>query len=319
MLQCKIISHADYSLAEREKLSATVLPASNVPHVLLATCNRTEAYWGTGDIPTELARHLYRVAAGIESALIGERAIQGQLRKAYLEAQEKYRLPGSLNRLFQSAIHVGKRVRNETHIAAGAVSHSQVTVEMLRQGRMDLHDKVIGIIGVNKLTEDILKFLTAHGTTRFFLSNRHLDKAQEMAARYGGTACTLQQKAEMLRQSAVVISATSSPHILIKAADLADRKEKEMLLFDLAFPRDIEPAAGTLPGVTLYNLEDIERFAQHNRRLRLAEVAKAEAIIAEEIVKLEQWQTKQHSLRTFNANPQTSPIHARQTQIQGRL
>jgi glutamyl-tRNA reductase len=296
MIESKLITRSSYTLEEREQLAEAEGRGmeETVPHILLATCNRTETYWGQGEIPVEMARHLFRVAAGLESALIGERAIQGQLKQAYLEAQAHYKLAPELNRLFQAAIHVGKRVRTETQIAEGAVSHSQVTADMLRQHHIDLKNKIVGIIGVNKLTEDILKYLTARGAVNIYLSNRHVDKAEALAQVYGATAMPLERKRDLLAYCQVVISATSAPHALIHTEDIPARREEDMLLFDLAFPRDIEPEVGRLPGITLYNLEDIERFARHNLSLRQQEVGKAEAIIEEEIEKLMEWQRMKH-------------------------
>jgi glutamyl-tRNA reductase len=290
MIQTILINRANYTLDERERLMKTDGPDDREPQVLLATCNRTETYWGQGEIPADVARHLFRVAAGLESSLIGERAIQGQLKQAYYDAKEHYQLPSALNRLFQSAIHVGKRVRTETQIAAGAVSHGQVTVEMLRHHNIDLKNKVVGIIGVNRLTEDILKYLTARGAVNLYLSNRHLDKAQAIAAQYGAKAMPLDLKHRLLGLCDVLISATSAPHALIHPSDFPEDSERNILMFDLAFPRDIEPAVGEMPGVTLYNLDDIERFARHNLSLRLQEVSHAEAIINDELDKLMKWQ-----------------------------
>lgn len=267
------------------------LPLDNVehstPYVVLSTCNRMEIYWGAGDIPRPLAEHLFRVAAGLESALIGERAIQGQIKQAYATAVERYRLSPSLNRLFQTAIHVGKRVRTETHIAHGAVSHSQVTADILRDSGVDLKNAIVAIIGVNKLTEDILKFLTARGAVNIFLSNRSFDKAQALSEQYGGTALPLERKREILCCSDVVISATSAPHAIIHREDIVNETP---LIFDLAFPRDVDPEVALLPGVKLYNLEDIEAFGRRNIALRKNEIGKAERIIDEELAKLYAWQ-----------------------------
>lgn len=228
------------------------------------------------------------MVAGLESALIGERAIQGQVRQAYAAAIEHYRLSPSLNRLFQTAIHVGKRVRNEAQIATGAVSHSQVTVDILRDHGINLQNAVVAIIGVNKLTEDILKYLKSRGALNVWLSNRNYDKAQKLARQYGGTTLPLDRKRELLYVSDVVISATSAPHTIIRREDMAQGKTKK-LFFDLAFPRDIDPEIALLPGIKLYNLEDIEAFGRRNITLRRNEISKAERIIDEELAKLYAW------------------------------
>ncbi len=299
MIQSRLITRSEYSLTEREMLARHIGVDENIPHVLLATCNRTELYWGDGEIPLPLAFHLFRVAAGLESSLVGERAIQGQLKNAYSSAVKKYKLSSYLNRLFQSAIHAGKRVRTETRIAEGAVSHSQVTVEMLRSHGIDLENKVVGIIGVNKLTEDILKFLRTRGALNVYLSNRNIDKAAELAGRFGGTALGLDRKRELLGLCNVLICATSAPHAIIHSEDFpADRNG--MLIFDLAFPRDVAPEVEAMPGITIYNLEDVERFAVRNLSARIRETAKAEKIIDEEIEKLEKWQEMKKSIVTVS-------------------
>ncbi|MCD7971116.1 MAG: glutamyl-tRNA reductase [Candidatus Azobacteroides sp.] len=288
MIECRLINNAQYDLKEREAISASFSQDPSVPHVLLSTCNRIELYQGEGDVPETIVRHLYRVASGLESSLIGERAIQGQIKLAYKEATEKYKLPSSLNRLFQSAIHTGKRVRTETGISEGAVSHSQATVEILTQEIKELKNKVVSIIGVNKLTEDILKYLSAKGAMNIFLSNRNSERASGMAGKYNGTAIRLDNKRSMLEFTDVLICATSAPHLIIRKEDMP--VNKEMLVIDLAFPRDVDETIGSMEKVTLFNLEDIEQHAKKNISLRYHEIEKAQQIIEEEINKFMQWQ-----------------------------
>lgn len=297
MVEYKLINNADYNLEERERVAEKWLIDETEPHVFLSTCNRMELYKGEGAVPEEAVRHLYRVAAGLESSLVGERAIEGQLKNAYMAAKSKYKLSASLNRLCQTAMHTGKRVRNETGIASGAVSHSQVTVELLNKEVNDLDHKIIGIIGVNKLTEDILKFLVSKHTINVFLSSRNYEKAVAAAEHYHGTAVQLNRKQELLRCADVLISATAAPHLIVHKDDLPIGKK--LLLFDLAFPRDIDPAASRMPDVKLYNLDSIEQFAQANMTLRRQEIKKAEAIIEEEMQKFFQWQY--YSLQHLNA------------------
>ncbi len=288
MVQYKLVNHTEYNLKEREQLSKELRTSRSVPHVFLSTCNRSEQYWGEGFVPENVLRHLYRVASGLESALTGERAIQGQLKQAYAKASEHFRLSPSLHKLFQTAIHTGKRVRNETRIAEGAVSHSQVTVEILKQKRIDLKNKVIGIIGVNKLTEDILKYLSANEAINLFLSNRHIEKAQLLAQTYNAVAVGLEQKAAMLARADILICATAASHTIISKDDITSNKP--LLIFDLAFPRDVDENVEKLPNVELFNLEDIEQFSKKNIRLRKDEILKAETIIEEEINKFYAWQ-----------------------------
>jgi glutamyl-tRNA reductase len=217
------------------------------------------------------------------------------LKNAYGQACGKYPLSSPLHRLFQTAIHTGKRVRTETTISEGAVSHSQVTVEILKKEGIDFRQKIVGIIGVNKITEDILKFLTDNRTVTIFLSNRSFEKAEELAKRYQGTAIRFDDKKRMLELTDILITATSAPHTIIKHDDISP--EKEILIFDLAFPGDVETSLGELKGVKLYDLEEIERFAKNNLQLRNNETEKAEQIIEEEIHKFHQWYSRLQGIK----------------------
>lgn len=289
MIRYRLINHTEYNLKEREAFLKGFEADRTTAHVLLSTCNRIEIYWGEGNAPETVVRHLYKVAAGLESSLTGERAIQGQLKQAYLRACETYRLSPALHRLFQTAIHTGKRVRTETRIAEGAVSHSQVTVEILKQEIPDFKHKIIAVIGVNKLTEDIVKFLVARQATNIFLSNRNFGKAQDMASRYNGTAISLDDKRLLLQFADVLICATSAPHLIIHPEDIPG--DRDLLIFDLAFPRDVSEEVAAFSRVKLFNLEDVERFAKKSISLRHNEICKAEQIINEEIAKYYQWQS----------------------------
>ena len=253
--------------------------------VLLQTCNRVELYYGDGDVPDDVARHLFRVTAGLESALIGERAVQGQVKDSYQQAQLQYRLTAEMHKLFSCALEVGKRVRTETEISQGAVSHSLATIEILQQEQVDLSQSRIAIVGVNKLTSDILKFLKNKGARMVFLANRSQMKAHQLADPLGISVFELHDKQRFLADTDILISATSAPHAVIDATDIPFGKK--LLAIDLAFPRDIDPSVGRLPNVRLYNLSDVERRVRENISVRKSEVVRAEAIIEEEIAELQ--------------------------------
>jgi len=297
MIKSKLINNSQYSLEEREQLSATLFIDKSIPHVLLTTCNRIELYWGEGAVPENIIRHLYRVVSGLESALPGERAVQGQVRRAYMDASDKYCLPSTLNRLFQTAIHTGKRIRNETKISEGAISHSQITIDIMKSENVDLQNKTVSIIGVNKLTDNILKYLTARGAVNIFLSNRNMDRAKEFADKYKGTAVSLDEKRAMLKASDVLICATSAPHIIIHKNDIP--QDRKMLIFDLAFPRDVDENVKQNEFIRLYNLEDVEEFASANLNDRNKEVSKVEQIIEEEIAKYYKWQNNSFKNKVY--------------------
>lgn len=277
------------SIIVNNRSESPILLAPREDGVLLKTCARTELYWGDGDVPADIARHLFRVAAGLESPLLGEGAILGQIKQSYFEAKKTGKLPSSINKLFQTASYVGHRVRTETGIARGAVSYSQVTVDILCHELPDLGNKVVSIIGVNELTESVLNFLIARGATNILLANRSFDKAEEIAHKYNNVeAFSLSEKQKLFSLSDVVISATSAPHTIIKSADLPTGKSQ--LLFDLANPQDIESDVATLEGKRVFNLQQIESLAQQNLQKRALEVSKCEAIIEEEIENLQHWQ-----------------------------
>ena len=262
----------------------------------LKTCKRTEEYHDDGTINIAEARHLFRVAAGLESPLLGETAILGQIKKAYDNTRSKGKLTPNMNKLFQTAIHVGHRVRTETTISRGAVSYSQVTVDLLSRLVPDLGDRVVSIIGVNDLTESALNFLTTRGATNLILANRNIEKAEETAKRYNAVALPLQNKRKILNVSDVVISATSAPHSIIHKEDIAD-DGRELLLFDLANPMDIDRDIRELAGKRVFDLEQIESRAKQNIKARQQAVADCEQIIEEEIAELQRWQTFRYKNR----------------------
>ena len=283
MIAYKSINQQNTSLEAREAYFQGLQVERGA--VLLQTCNRVELYYGEGDVPDDVARHLFRVTAGLESALIGERAVQGQVKESYQQAQLQYRLTAEMHKLFSCALEVGKRVRTETEISQGAVSHSLATIEILQQEQVDLSQSRITIIGVNKLTSDILKFLKNKGARMVFLANRSQMKAHQLADPLGISVFELHDKQRFLADTDILISATSAPHAVIDATDIP--AVKKLLAIDLAFPRDIDPSVGRLPNVRLYNLRDVERRVRENISVRKSEVVRAEAIIEEEIAELQ--------------------------------
>ena len=283
MIAYKSINQQNTSLEAREAYFQGLQVERGA--VLLQTCNRVELYYGEGDVPDDVARHLFRVTAGLESALIGERAVQGQVKESYQQAQLQYRLTAEMHKLFSCALEVGKRVRTETEISQGAVSHSLAAIEILQQEQVDLSQSRITIIGVNKLTSDILKFLKNKGARMVFLANRSQMKAHQLADPLGISVFELHDKQRFLADTDILISATSAPHAVIDATDIPFGKK--LLAIDLAFPRDIDPSVGRLPNVRLYNLSDVERRVRENISIRKSEVVRAEAIIEEEIAELQ--------------------------------
>lgn len=285
MIAYKSINHQNTSLKDRESYFKENKNEIKEPSVFLQTCNRMELYYGDGDVPKDVARHLFRVVCGLESAIIGERAVQGQVKDAYINARTHKKLPAGMHKLFECALEVGKRVRNETEISHGAVSHSLAAIEIIENEKTDLKNAKITIIGVNKLTEDILKFLQNKGAKLIFLGNRSKDKAHKLADPLGISVFGLDERKDFLKDTDILISATSAQHLIVGKEDI--NPDHKLLAIDLAFPRDIDAAVGELDNITLYNLQDVESKVQQNISIREDEVKKAEGIIEEEIATLE--------------------------------
>lgn len=298
MIQYQSINHLNTSLTDREDYFSHLDRDAVGPSVFLQTCNRVELYYGDGEVPDAVARHLFRVVCGLESAIVGERAVQGQVKEAYQAARNSsVKLSAGLHKLFECALQIGKRVRTETQISQGAVSHSLAAIEIIEQQKMDLINAHITIIGVNKLTEDIIKFLKNKGAKVMMLANRTEEKARKMAEPYGINVSQLDEKGAFLQETDILISATSSDHAIIYQEDL--NPNRKLLAIDLAFPRDIDPAVHDLENVTLYNLQDVERKVQENIAVRADEVQKAELMIEEEIGLLREIMARRRSHQTI--------------------
>ena len=273
-------NQATNSLAQREeRLNEPITP--NLPHVYLQTCDRMEWYTGAGEVPESVVRHLFRVVSGLESSLMGETAIQGQVKTAYLQAASKHQLSASLHRLFQTALSVGKKVRTHSAISQGAVSHSQAVIELLKLEKVILQDSIITLLGVNKLNEDVIRFLNNKGACSLFLGNRNLDKATLLAEKFGCQAFPLTNKKAFLEFTDVLIAATSAPHVLIRPEDLP--QTRNMIVVDLAFPRDVDESVRSMPNIKLFDLEDIRELVRQNLGCRKNERSVAEQIIEKEV------------------------------------
>lgn len=277
------------SLNEREAFFNLLkrIPPKN--SIILNTCNRVELYEGEGEISREIVHHLFRVVSGLEATLIGETAIQGQVKKAYQTACKNQEVSSGLHRLFQRALYVGKRVRSETTISKGAISHSQAAVMLLLSKGIDLEKSTITLVGVHNLNERIVAYLAKKGAKTIFLANKTFQKARNLAEKYDCQALRLTELSEKLWGTDVLITATASPHCFIRYKDFP--RSKEMIIIDLAVPRDVEAEIGNISGVELFNITDIERHVEQNTNLRKKEIVLAEKIIegevAEFIAKLE--------------------------------
>jgi glutamyl-tRNA reductase len=311
--------------------------------VAVSTCNRTELYLVVGDPveaesrvlsmlatqagirPTTLAqaiyshrncdaaRHLYRVTAGLESMVVGEAEIQGQIKRAYDVALATDTAGPLTNRLFMAALAAGKRVRSETAIGERQLSLPAVAVSLARELLGRLGSCEVVVIGTGETSELAARALADSGVHTVFVANRRRDRAISLAHRYGGTSVSFDELPQELARADIVVAATSSPHLLLEASELAEvmeaRAGRPMLLIDLAVPRDIDSECGSLPGVSLYDIDDLQAVIDRNRKVRQGEARKAEGIIEEEIQNFAAW------LGSLEVLPTVAALRARASEI----
>ncbi len=279
--------------------------------VLLSTCNRVEIYGVTpqvnGNIDKlfqqlsgsdfdfspylyvkegeEAVSHLFSVASGLDSMVLGETEITGQVKHAYLSAQEAKLTGKILNRVFQTALQVAKEIRTKTGIGRGATSVGSVAVELAeRIFDRDLSEKVVMIIGAGKMGEACVRHLAKRGARTVLVSNRSLERAQSLAVEFGGRAVSFEECRQALAIADIVVSSTGSPHTVLHREDVAAvlpaRRNRPLFLVDIAVPRDIDPAVQQLNNVFLYDIDDLESIVRENARCREQELARCQTIIA---------------------------------------
>lgn len=238
----------------------------------------------------EVISHLFRVSAGLDSQVIGESQILGQVKKAYRLSREVNATDGFLKPLFHRAVSIGKKVREKTEISRGKVSVGSVGVELAKKTLASLRDKTILVLGAGKISELVGANLANEGVKAIVVSNRNYQKACHLAQALKGKAVRFDRLEEGLRQADIVISSTAASHYIIKKSMLKqvmDKRDKPLLFIDLALPRDIEPAAADLEGVTLYNMEDLDLVIEGNMVKRRKEAKKAEEMVKEETEEFE--------------------------------
>jgi glutamyl-tRNA reductase len=306
--------------------------------VVISTCNRTEVYLvvgaggdvvkAEGDVlgllarragirPTELAqeiysprncdaaRQLYRVTAGLESMIVGEAEIQGQVKRAF-EAAMSAGVTGPLsNRLFTAALTAGKRVRSETGIGSSRVSVPSVAVDLAQDVLGGLQDRHVVILGAGETSELTAQALSHQGVGTIFVANRHADRALSLAQRFGGSVVGLDGLPDQLLEADIVVSSTSSPHPIVGSEELElvmkQREGRALLLIDIAVPRDIDSRCGEIDGVTLYDIDDLQAVVQRNLGTRAEVVPQAEQIVEEEIHRFARWLGQAEVLPTVSA------------------
>ena len=310
--------------------------------VAVSTCNRTELYLVVGDPveaestalsmfasqagirPTELAgtiyaerncdaaRHLYRVTAGLESMIVGEAEIQGQIKRAYEAALATETVGPLTNHLFKAALATGKRVRSETAIGERQLSLPGVAVKLARE-LGPLMGRQVVIVGTGETSELTARALADSGAHTLFVASRRRQRAIALAKRYGGQSASFDELPNALVAADMVVAATASPHLLLEAEELrevmAQRGGRPLLLIDLAVPRDIDAECAEIAGVALYDIDDLQAVVARNRKVRQAEARRAEGIVEEEIGHFATW------LGSLEVRPTLAALRAYATDI----
>jgi glutamyl-tRNA reductase len=315
------------------------LGASAGEAVCLSTCNRTELYLAdedparaeglaqgaltslAGPAAHELAAalyrlrdeaaalHLFRVAAGLDSMVPGEGEILGQVRAAY----EACATGPFLDRLFRQALHVGKKARAETAIAESPSSVSSAAAALAQQVFGELSGRRILVVGAGKVSELAARNLVSRGAEIAFVANRTLDRADELARRFGAEPLRIEDVRSELERADVVVSSTSAPGFVVSKEDVAGalkaRRGRPLFLIDLAVPRDLDPAIHDLEGCYLYDIDDLEAVVAESLSGRRQEAERAEGIVAVEADNFRSWQA------SLDVVPAIASLHARAEQI----
>ena len=287
--------------------------------VVISTCNRTEFYLAASDaqqalillearltlresldagaashfyrkVKSDAAVHLCRVVSGLDSMMLGETEIFGQVKQAYQAALAAGTTGSVLNRLFQRAFGVGKKVRTETSIQEGSTSVGSVAVDLAEKIFGHLKDSEVMILGAGEMSRITAQSLVSRGARSIFVSNRSFDRAETLARDMGGTAVRFDEWQRVLERVDVVISSTGAPHALIHRTDVEKvrraRKFRPLFFIDIAVPRDIHPDVAEIEEVYLYDIDALEQLASEARTRRQLQIEHCERIINAELAKL---------------------------------
>ena len=300
---------------------ADALPRFGSPAVVLSTCNRTEVYLssqhavkrravigllcelkGCDDVPQrafyhltglDAARHLFRVSAGIDSMVLGESEILGQVRAAFSAATAANTHSAALSELFHWAIRVGRKARSETRIGWHSVSISSTAVALARRVLGDLSSRTVLVVSAGEAGKLAARSLAESGASRLLVTSRTARRARELAADLGGEPVAFGRLGAAMAEADIVISSSAAPGFLIGkrevARAVARRDERPLLLMDIAVPRDVDPVVAKLPNVHVYDIDDLQELVEQNRKFRRGEVAKVERFVEEGLERFQEW------------------------------
>ncbi|MGA3211780.1 MAG: glutamyl-tRNA reductase [Terriglobales bacterium] len=235
----------------------------------------------------DAVRHIFRVASSLDSMIVGEPQILGQVKEAYAVARAAGTLSSQLDALFTRAFAVAKRVRNETAVGASAVSVASVAVELAKKVFGTLNGRTVYLVGAGKMCELAARHLRAHGAGSVFVANRTYDRAVHLAEKFNGQAMNFEQLYETVDRADIVITSTGAPHFIFRKEHaekfLQKRRNKPMFFIDIAVPRDVDPAVNELDGMFVYDIDDLQSVVSSNVADRAGEARRAETLIEEEV------------------------------------
>ncbi|MBI3324389.1 MAG: glutamyl-tRNA reductase [Candidatus Omnitrophica bacterium] len=241
------------------------------------------AYW---HLQPDSVRHLFRVAAGLDSMVVGESEILGQVREAYAQAVSAGAVNGTFHRLFQTALRAGKQARSQTRIGRGAVSVSSVAVELARRIFRNLGSKTILLLGAGQMGESTLTCLRGQGVRSILIANRSTEKAVPLAEQVGGRVIPFERLDLALFQADILLCSTSADRYLLTREEvqgvMAARRQRPLFLIDISVPRNLDPRIGQLENVYLYDIDDLQGIASANLQMRLGEAEECARIVEKE-------------------------------------
>ena len=310
-------SEIDKALTQTKSLS------SLKENMILSTCNRVEIYAASGEtekailelknflseyhqlplkefeksiyllVGEEAVKHIFRVASSLDSMVIGEPQILGQIKSAYSKAIESKSSGVILHRLLHRAFHVAKRVRTETRISNSAVSVSSVAVGLAEKIFGTMEGRTVLLIGAGEMSELAARHLVSAGVGKILVTNRTYERAETLAQDFHGEVIPFEEMALGLKRTDIVISATDSPQPIISQSQMTrvmkERKQKPIFFIDIADPRDIEFRVGEMENIYLYNIDDLQKVANENIKDREKEARRAESIVSDEVLRFVRW------------------------------
>ena len=312
--------------------------------VILSTCNRTEFYCRTSDasgkklrkwitayfgVPSEqldqhyylhteqaAAEHLVRVAAGLESMVLGEPQILGQVKDAFRFAEDSQAIGPVLRAMFEKAFSASKLIRSQTSIGEHSVSVASIAVMLAKQVFGNLHEKTVLLLGAGEMIEICLRYLTQQGVNKILIANRNIKNAEKLSKSFGGEAMSLSEIDERISVADVIISSTGAPGTVISYATMQQaikqRRHRPVIVIDIAVPRDVESEVGEMNDVYLYTIDDLQDLAAENMNRRAEAAKEAESVVVEQSHEFMRWchgQRAVHGIRQIRdaaqrGNPQ---------------